>query len=86
MIRFGGNKWQRRLEFIIKQWWFELTLPGKLDQAEADWHKTQPKEPSPVIVHHEINDELQTGESRKLGGAMSIHAPWTDDAKQNSST
>jgi hypothetical protein len=37
-------------------------------------------------VHHEIDDTLQTGDSRLLGGAMSIHAPWTDDAKQNPPT
>jgi len=53
-----------------------LTLPAKLDQAEADWHAAQPKEPEPVIVEHPIDDELQTGDSRLLGGAMSIHAPW----------
>jgi hypothetical protein len=58
-------------------------LPAKLDQAEAEWHATQPAGPEPVIVHHAIDDNLQTGDSRLLGGAMSIHAPWTDDAKQN---
>jgi hypothetical protein len=26
---------------------------------------------------------LQTGESRLLGGAMSIHAPWSDESEQN---
>jgi hypothetical protein len=86
LISFGKPGWQRRLEQAIKQWWFELTLPAKLDQAEADWHTAQPPEPEPAIVHHKIDDRLQTGESRKLGGAMSIHAPWIDDAKQNSST
>jgi hypothetical protein len=25
---------------------------------------------------HQINPDLQTDESAKLGGAMSIHAPW----------
>jgi hypothetical protein len=32
----------------------------------------------PVVIHHEINDELQTGESRKLGGAMQIKSSWSD--------
>jgi hypothetical protein len=36
-----------------------------------------------VIVQHEINDELQTGNSRLLGGAMSIHAPWSDAHQQD---
>jgi hypothetical protein len=59
-------------------------LPAKLDQAEAEWQASQPPaiEP-PAIIEHSIDDELQTGDSRLLGGAMSIHAPWSDDAKQN---
>jgi hypothetical protein len=31
--------------------------------------------PEPVIVHHPTDDTLQTGESRLLGGGMSIQAP-----------
>ena len=58
-------------------------LPAKLDQAEKAWHVAQPTDPEPVIEHHSIDDTLQTGDSRLLGGAMSIHAPWSDDAKQN---
>ena len=29
-----------------------------------------------VITHHPIDDSLQTGDSRLLGGGMSIQAPW----------
>jgi hypothetical protein len=59
-------------------------LPAKLDQAEKEWHATQPPMTAlPVVVDHPIDDELQTGDSRLLGGAMSIHAPWSDDAKQD---
>ena len=59
-------------------------LPGRLDDAEREWHATQPPAiESPVIIEHPIDPELQTGDSRLLGGAMSIHAPWSDDAKQN---
>jgi hypothetical protein len=32
--------------------------------------------PKPVITHHPIDDKLQTGDSRLLGGGMSIQAPW----------
>lgn len=32
--------------------------------------------PKPVIIDHPIDDVLQTGESRLLGGGMSIQAPW----------
>jgi hypothetical protein len=75
------------LEQAIRQWWFELTLPAKLDQAEAEWHATQsPAIEPPVIIEHPVDPELQTGDSRLLGGAMSIHAPWSDDAKQNPPT
>jgi hypothetical protein len=66
LISFGKPGWQRRLEFAIRQWWFELTLPAKLDKAEADWHATQPKAPDPIIVEHP-------------DGGMSIHAPWKRD-------
>jgi hypothetical protein len=54
-------------------------LPAKLDKAEADWHATQPKAPDPIIVEQPIDDTLQTGDSRLLGGGMSIHAPWKRD-------
>jgi hypothetical protein len=66
------------LEQAIRQWWFELTLPAKLDQAEKEWHAAQPAELKPVITHHPIDKTLQTGESQKLGGAMQIKAPWAD--------
>jgi hypothetical protein len=77
LISFGKPGWQRRLEQAIRQWWFELMLPAKLDQAEAEWHAAQPAEPEPVITHYPVDDNLQTGESRKLGGAMEIKAPWS---------
>jgi len=47
-----------------------------LDRAEADWLADQPVTPTPVVVHELPDDELQIGESRKLGGAMQIKAPW----------
>jgi hypothetical protein len=68
-----------KLEFAIRQWWFELTLPAKLDKAEADWHEAQPRDTHPMIVEHPIDDTVQTGDSRLLGGGMSIHAPWKRD-------
>jgi len=53
-------------------------LPAKLDQAEKEWHAAQPAEPEPVITHHAVDDNLQTGESRKLGGAMEIKSLWSN--------
>lgn len=34
----------------------------------------------PVVIHHPVDTELQTGESQLLGGAMEIKAPWRTDA------
>jgi hypothetical protein len=69
---------KKALELGWRRWWFELTLPAKLDQAETDWHATQPVEPEPIVTHHPIDDTLQTGDSRLLGGAMEIKAPWSN--------
>jgi hypothetical protein len=41
----------------------------------AEQEKMDPS-PKPVITHHPIDDKLQTGDSRLLGGGMSIQAPW----------
>jgi len=64
-------KWARDFKF-------QATLEPRLDRAEADWHASQPLPPPPVIIHELPDDELQTGESRKLGGAMEIKSPWSD--------
>ncbi|NDD46204.1 MAG: hypothetical protein EBZ24_12615, partial [Synechococcaceae bacterium WB9_4xB_025] len=54
-----------------------LTIAPRLDRAIEDWHATQPPNiPPPVIEHHLIDDDLQTGDSRLLGGAMEIKSPW----------
>lgn len=51
---------------------------ARIDQAVADWHAKvaadDPPASAPVIEHHPIDDQLQTGDSRGLGGAMSISA------------
>jgi hypothetical protein len=51
-------------------------LPGRLDDAEREWHATQPADPEPVITHDPVDEALQTGASRLLGGAMQIKALW----------
>jgi hypothetical protein len=50
-------------------------LPGRLDDAEREWHAAQPADTEPVITHEPVDDALQTGDSRLLGGAMQIKAP-----------
>ena len=75
--RFGDKDWRDHLRQWAQDYKFHATLPAKMDQAETEWHAAQPVEPSPVIIHDLPNDELQTGESRKLGGAMEIKSPWS---------
>jgi len=62
---------------------FNATLKPRLDRAIEDWHAAQPLTPKPVVVNEPINDELQTGDSRLLGGGMSIHSPWSDGIQQD---
>lgn len=83
MARFGDKGWRDHLRKAARDHKFHATLKPRLDRAIEDWHADHPLTPKAVVVHEPPNDELQTGESRLLGGAMSIHAPWTDDAKQN---
>ena len=52
---------------------------ASIDKQVDAWHETQPEAPQPIIVEHPIDDTLQTGDSRLLGGGMSIHAPWKRD-------
>jgi hypothetical protein len=56
-----------------------LLTPNRISEAERQWHAAQPKEPLPVVIHHPVDEELQTGDSRDLGGAMEIKASWKQD-------
>ena len=62
-----------------KQFINEAKTLASIDQQVDAWHKAQPEPPAPVIVEHPIDDTLQTGDSRLLGGAMEIKAPWKRD-------
>ena len=79
LLRFSTRSPGEEMQRLIAAEKFHATLPAKLDKAEADWHAAQPKAPDPIIVEHPIDDTLQTGDSRLLGGGMSIHAPWKRD-------
>jgi hypothetical protein len=59
--------------FIAEQ----KTLASINQQVDA-WHAAQPTTPDPVIIEHPIDDVLQTGDSRLLGGPMEIKSPWSD--------
>jgi hypothetical protein len=79
LLRFSTRSPGKELQRLIAAEKFRATLPAKLDKAEADWHATQPTAPDPVIIEHPIDDTVQTSDSRLLGGAMEIKAPWQRD-------
>ena len=83
-MRFGDKDWRHKLHKAAQDFKFNATLKPRLDRAEAEWHAAQPAAPQPLVVHEAIDEELQTGASRLLGGAMSIHSPWTDGPEQDS--
>ena len=56
----------------------QKTLASINQQVDA-WHAAQPTAPDSVIIEHPIDDALQTGDSRLLGGAMEIKAPFLRD-------
>jgi len=52
-----------------------VSIETQIAEFMAEQEKTDPL-PEPVIIYHPIDDQLQTGDSRLLGGGMSIQAPW----------
>ena len=72
-MRFGDKDWLHHLQRAAQDWKFHATLKPRIDVAVEDWHATQPPAmPEPVIEHHPI----EPGDSRLLGGPISIHSPW----------
>lgn len=63
----------------IKQFINEQKTIASIDTQIAEFMVEQEKidpAPVPVIVHHPIDETVQTGDSQLLGGAMSIQSPW----------
>lgn len=46
----------------------------EIARVKAEMESMESK-PQATVIEHAIDDNLQTGESRLLGGAISIHAP-----------
>jgi len=75
---------QQNIDAIVK-WlkkvWFEAKLAARLkmieleNQVESELEREE--QAKPKYTEHPINPELQTGESRLLGGAMQLSAPWS---------
>lgn len=57
----------------------EAKTLASLDKEVAEWHETQPEPPAPQLIEHPIDEQLQTGDSKLLGGAIEIKAPWKRD-------
>jgi hypothetical protein len=70
----------------FKQFWFECLTKARLqlieieNKVESDIEREERFEP--VYREKEINDELQTGESRGLGGEMRLAAKWVIEAEE----
>lgn len=63
----------------IKQFINEQKTIASIDTQIAEFMVEQKKidpAPVPVIVHHPIDETVQTGDSKLLGGAMSIQSHW----------
>lgn len=77
-MRFGDKDWVDHLQDAAQDHKFNATLKPRIDVAVEDWHAAQPPDmPPPVIEHHPVDPELQTGDSQLLGGAMEIRSPWS---------
>ena len=81
--RYDKRDWRHHLLRAAQKAKFHATLTPRLDREiekvnqvidlEIERNKRQP-----VIKHEEPTPE-QTGDSRLLGGPMSISSPWNDD-------
>ena len=77
------------IDAVIKWWkriWFEAKLKARLDMIELE-NRIQAeieleKQNKPIYKEHPIDPVLQTGESKKLGGAMQLTAPWYKDEQE----
>jgi hypothetical protein len=69
-----------RTQRYIERKKFETTLPAKIDVAVAEAavvidREIERQKPQPIYTEQPVNDELQTGDSRDLGGEMRIQSP-----------
>jgi hypothetical protein len=68
-----------RAQRYIERKKFETTLPAKIDVAVAEAavvidREIERQKPKPIYTEQPVNDELQTGDSRDLGGEMRIQS------------
>lgn len=81
--RYESRNWRERLQRKAQEHKFKATLTPLLDREVEKVNKLidldeERRKRQPVIKHEEPTAE-QTGESRLLGGPMSISSPWNND-------
>lgn len=88
-LMLQNNIWKNIFKAIIKWWkriWFEARLKARLDMIELEnlieSEIEREKQNKPIYIEHPIDPVLQTGESKKLGGAIELKAPWYTDELQ----
>jgi len=71
---------------VIAWWkkvWFEARLKARLDMIEfenrIEAELERERQAKPIYIEHPIDPVVQTGESKLLGGAMELKAPWYDN-------
>jgi hypothetical protein len=81
--------WSQLLDDLIKwlkTFWFECKLKARLtmiewqNKIESDLERE--KRFAPVYQEKPIDEQLQTGESRELGGEMRLAAKWVVEAEE----
>jgi hypothetical protein len=81
--------WDLFVQDLIKWWkkfWFECRLKARLtmiewqNKIESDLEREERFEP--VYQEKPVDDQLQTGESRKLGGEMRLAAKWVIEEEE----
>jgi L-fucose isomerase-like protein len=76
----------RDLIKALKAFWFQCLTKARFDlieienKIEAEAERQERFEP--VYQEKKVDDELQTGESRKLGGEMRLAAKWVIEAEE----
>jgi len=80
--------WSEIWKALLKWWkkvWFEAKLTARLKMIELEnqWESEKERKErfEPVYQEKEIDEELQTGESRLLGGEMRLVAKWVAEAE-----
>ena len=85
MTKILSEVWQEILRWW-KQVWFDAKLTARLKmiefQNQIESEQERKERFGPVYQEQPINEELQTGESRGLGGEMRLAAKWVIEAEE----